>query len=29
MDSLDILLDENIEPFDGELREFGHNAAHV
>lgn len=29
MESLDILLDENIEPFHDTLSELGHNAAHV
>lgn len=29
MESFDILLDENIEPFHDELRALGHNAHHV
>jgi predicted nuclease of predicted toxin-antitoxin system len=29
MESFDILLDENIEPFHDELRDLGHNATHV
>lgn len=29
MESFDILLDENIEPFHEELRDLGHNASHV
>lgn len=29
MESFDILLDENIEPFHEELRDIGHNAFHI